>query len=72
MRMLHEQIDRNSDKKSVKAELENIYRQTWEMLLNRNEIDRSLSGYHYPALAEWITRVYRTRSANKPASFELR
>ena len=39
-------------------ELENIYRQTWQIMLRTGDVHAALREHHYPELSRWIADLY--------------
>jgi len=40
------------------AALEQIYRQTWQLMQKTRDIKTTLNEFHYPALSKWLTGLY--------------
>jgi len=40
------------------AALEQIYRQTWQLMQQTRDIKTTLNEFHYPALSKWLTGLY--------------
>jgi len=39
-------------------DLEEIYRQTWQMMIKTGNIKTTLKEFHYPALSKWLAALY--------------
>jgi hypothetical protein len=40
------------------AELEEIYRQTWQVMVQTRNVRTTLREYHYPKLSQWVATLY--------------
>ena len=38
--------------------MEEIYRQTWQMMIKTGNIKTTLKEFHYPELAKWLAALY--------------
>lgn len=45
-------------KKSQVEDLEQIYRHTWQRMMETRDIKTTLNEFHYPQLAKWLTALY--------------
>lgn len=47
------------------AELEEIYRHTWQVMVDTRDIHTALRQFHYPALSQWLATLYPEEFRNR-------